>query len=199
MHQLIRPPSVNGSKTEWLPFEGAFIIDNIRILAAAAVLASAALAAHAQVSGAPDTHWKFGVQVGSVHDHSRTEPAVQLSFGYDIDRTWSVEALANVNLMFVRDGVGNSGVYEFDHAFGARVLATLPLSERWNLVGGLGVAQVHEELDLDNHGDSRNKTGALVSLAAMYRANRHWAMGVEASTFAQSHTLNLGLRGEIHF
>ena len=33
----------------------------------------------------------------------------------------------------------------------------------------------------------------------MYRASRHWSMGVEASTFAQSHTVNLGLRGEVHF
>ena len=79
------------------------------------------------------------------------------------------------------------------------MLATLPLSEKWNLVGGLGIVKTHEELSLDDHGPSRDKTGALVSLAAMYRVNRHWAMGVEASTFTGSSTLNLGLRGEIHF
>jgi len=91
------------------------------------------------------------------------------------------------------------GAYEFDNALGARVLARLPLSERWSLVGGLGATQVHEERGLSLYGDARYRTGALVSLAAMYRASRRWSMGVEASTFAQSHTLNLGLRGELHF
>lgn len=164
-------------------------------------MASASLAAQAQSAvpeGGYNTHWKFGIQAGTVQDR-RTEPSVQLSFGYDIDPTWSVEALINVNALFERDGALPQGDYEFDSAYGARVLATLPLSQRWNLVGGLGIAQVHEEQGLDIYGPSRNKTSALVSAALMYRANRHWAMGIEASTFAQSHTFNLGLRGEIHF
>ncbi len=165
------------------------------------MLAFASLSAHAQSAADPanDTRWKVGIGVGSVTEHSKTEPTAQISFGYDIDRTWSVEALVSANLMFERDGPGSSGVYEFDSAYGARVLATLPLSAKWNLVGGLGVVKTHEELSLDIDGPSRDKTGALVSLAAMYRANRHWSMGVEASTFTGSSTLNLGLRGEIHF
>ena len=165
-------------------------------------MACTSLAVHAQASAkepAPDTHWKFGFQVGSVHDNGKTEPDLQLTFGYDIDRTWSVEALASLNLLFERDGFGNTGIYEFDHAYGGRGLATLPLSQQWSVVGGLGVVQVHEDPDLNYFVAGRNRTEALVSAALMYRANRHWAMGVEASTFAQSHTFNLGLRGEIHF
>lgn len=162
----------------------------------------ASLVVHAQASvkePAADTHWKFGFQVGSVHDNGKTEPDLQLSFGYDIDRTWSVEALASINLLIERDGIGSTGIYEFDHAYGGRVLATLPLSQRWSVVGGLGVVQVHEDPDLNYFVAGRDRTEALVCASLMYRANRHWAMGVEASTFAQSHTFNLGLRGEIHF
>ncbi len=39
-----------------------------------------------------------------MQDHGRTEPSVQVSLGYDIDRTWSVEALANVSALFIRVG-----------------------------------------------------------------------------------------------
>jgi len=145
------------------------------------------------------TRWRFGVQAGSVHDNSKTEPVLQLTFGYDIDRTWSVEALASINALFERDGIGSTGIYEFDHAYGGRVLATLPLGRQWSVVGGLGVVEVHEDPDLDYHAPGRNRTEAMVSAALMYRANRHWAMGVEASSFTASHTFNLGLRGEIHF
>ena len=184
------------------PFPGRRIINDIRILAAA-VLACASLAAQAQstADSAPMTHWKFGVQVGAVHDNAKTEPVVQLSFGYDFDRTWSVEALASVNALFERDGAGANAnsAYEFNSAVGARVLATLPLADRWNLVGGLGVMRVDEQQALAIDGPSRYKTDALVSAALMYRTSRHWSMGVEASTFAQSHTVNLGLRGEVHF
>ena len=178
------------------------IIDNIRILAAA-TLACASLAAQAQSTEdtSHDTHWKFGVQAGTVHDNARTEPSLQLSFGYEINRIWAVEALANVNALFVRDGAGNGDnlTYEFDSAFGGRVLATLPLSDKWNFVGGLGVVKVHEDLGLGITGPSRDRTGALVSASLMSRMNRHFGLGVEASTFAQSHTLNLGVRGEVHF
>jgi hypothetical protein len=199
MHQLIRSPHAQGMKTESLPFEGAFIIDDIRILAAA-ILGCAALAAQAQsTDAAPDTHWKFGIQAGTVHDNSKAEPVLQLGFGYDIDRTWSVEALASVNLLIERDGFGSTGIYEFDHAYGGRVLAALPLGQRWRVVGGLGVVEVHEDPDLDYHVHGRNRAEPLVSAALMYRASRRWSMGVETSTFAQSHTFNLGLRGEIHF
>ncbi len=186
-------------KTESLPFEGASVIDNIRILSAA-ILACASLAAQAQsTDAAPDTHWKAGLQLGTVHDNGKTEPSAQLTFGYDIDRTWSVEALFNVNVLLVRDGTVDTDPYEFDGAYGVRVLAVLPLSERWSLVGGLGVTQVHEERGLAIHGPSRDRAGAIVSAAAMYRVSRRWSVGLEASSFTQAPTFNLGLRGEIHF
>ena len=174
--------------------------NNIRIHVLAAALAIVALGARAQsVDDAAPPRWKFGVQAGSVHDNSKTEPVVQLTFGYDIDRTWSVEALASLNALFERDGIGSTGIYEFDHAYGGRVLATLPLGRQWSVVGGLGVVEVHEDPDLDYHAAGHDRTEAMVSAALMYRANRHWAMGVEASSFTGSHTFNLGLRGEIHF
>lgn len=134
-----------------------------------------------------------------MHDNGKSEPSAQISFGYEIDRTWSVEALLNTNLLFVRDGTDSTQPYEFDSAYGARVLAALPVAGNWSLVGGLGVTRIHEERGLTIHGYGRDRVGAMVSAAAMYRIDRRWSVGLELSSFTQSHTFNAGLRGEIHF
>lgn len=180
------------------PHQGSRIIKHVRILCAA-VLAGASFAAAAQSGAAPDTHWHAGVQLGSVHDNGKSEPSVQITFGYDIDRTWAVEALLNGNLLFVRDGTTPEAPYEFDSAWGGRVLATLPVGGNWNLVGGLGATTVHEERGLTMHGYSRERGGVMVSGAAMYRVNRRWSVGLELASFTRAHTFNAGLRGEIHF
>jgi hypothetical protein len=179
---------------------GSFIIKTHHFLSIA-VLAGASLAAQAQSSvpdAAFDTHWKFGVQVGSVHDNGKSEPALQLTFGYEFNRYFAVEALASFNAFFERDGAGSNpnGRYEFNSALGARVLGTLPLSDRWSLVGGLGVVQVNEQFDLAVRGSDRYRTAPVVSAALMYRVNRRFGVGVEASTF---NSQNIGLRGELHF
>ena len=166
------------------------------------MMAAASLGAQAQSADemAP-THWRFGFQGGVVQDHGRTEPSLQVSLGYDIDRTWSVEALANVSALFIRMGGLNEGEHEFDSAVGGRVLATLPVSDHWNLVGGLGVVQFEEEtghgFDVANSHD--HKTSPMVSLAATYRMSRRWSLGLEVSSFTQAHSVNTGLRGEFHF
>ncbi|MCK9686770.1 outer membrane beta-barrel protein [Scleromatobacter humisilvae] len=163
------------------------------------MLAGTAFAAQAQSTDVAPTHWRFGVQLGAVHDNGRTDPIFQLSFGYAFDPTWSVEALIAGNLDFVREGTDPTQPYEFDSAWGARVRAALPLSEHWTLDGGLGVATVHEERGLTIHGYGRDRTGALVSGDLMYRLGRRWSLGLEVSSFTQSHTLNTGLRSEFHF
>ena len=164
------------------------------------MLAATAFAAHAQSDIAP-THWRFGVQIGTVQDRNNTEPSAQISLGYDIDRTWSVEALANVSLLFERDGGLQPGDREFDDAVGARVLAALPLGDRWRLVGGLGLVQFADETATGEfEGTVRHtRTSPMVSLSAMYRLGRRWSLGVEASSFTQAHSFNAGLRGEFHF
>jgi hypothetical protein len=166
------------------------------------LLAVAACAAQAQsVDAASPTHWRFGVQLGTVQDRNNTEPAAQVSLGYDIDRTWSVEALASVSLLVERDGGLDPGDREFDDAVGARVLAALPLGDRWRLVGGLGLVQFADETATGAfEGTVRHtKTSPMVSLAAMARLGRRWSLGVEASSFTQAHTFNAGVRGEFHF
>ena len=163
------------------------------------MLAGAAFAASAQSTDLAPTHWRFGVQLGAVHDNGRSDPVVQGSFGYDFDRTWSVEALLAANMDFVRDGTDPTQPYEFDSAWGARVRAALPLSEHWSLDAGLGVVTVHEERGLTIHGYSRDRTGALVSGDLMYHLGRRWSLGLELSSYTQSHTFNTGLRGEFHF
>jgi len=175
------------------------IINNIRILLAALVAGAACTVQAQSLAAAPPTHWKFGAQIGSVHDNGRTSPVLQASFGYDFDRTWSVEGLVAANIAFVRDGGDPTQPYEFDSAWGARVRAALPLTERWSLDGGLGIATVHEERGLVIHGYSRDRSGALVSGDLMYRIGPRWSLGLELSSYTQSHTYNAGLRGEFHF
>ena len=177
------------------------IIKHVHVLSAA-VLACASFAAQAQsLDDAAPTHWRFGFQGGSVQAHSRTEPSLQVSLGYDIDRTWSVEALANVSALLIRMGDLRPGEHEFDSAVGARVLATLPVGDRWNLVGGLGVVQYQEDVGRDTlfGNDHDHKTSPMVSLAATYRISRRWSMGLELSSFTQEHSFNAGIRGEFHF
>lgn len=183
----------------WLIREIA--IKNTRILAAA-LLSGIALAAQAHAAdGMAPTRWRLGVQLGTVQDRSNTEPTVQASLGYDIDRTWSVEALANLSMVILRDGGLQPGDREFDHAFGARVLAALPLGDRWRLVGGLGVVQFEDETGAATFGDNLHHTQAspMLSLAAMVRLGRRWSLGAEASSFTEAHTFNAGLRAEFHF
>ena len=136
-----------------------------------------------------------------MQDHGRTEPSVQASLGYDIDRTWSVEALANVSALFIRVGGLPPGEREFDSAVGGRVLATLPVSDRWNLVGGLGVVQYQEDVgEGELFGNAHDhRTSPMVSLAATCRMSRRWSVGLELSSFTQAHSFNTGIRGEFHF
>jgi hypothetical protein len=47
--------------------------------------------------------------------------------------------------VFIRIGGLREGDREFDSAVGARVLATLPVGDRWSLVGGLGVVGFRDE------------------------------------------------------
>ena len=147
------------------------------------------------------THWRLGIQVGSVQDHNNTEPAAQISLGYDINRTWSVEAVGNVSLLFIRIGGMQQGDREFDYAAGVRVLASLPLSDRWSLVGGLGVVRFEDEVGTGTGADNiiQDRTSPMVSLAASYRMSRRWSLGLEVSSFTQVHGFNAGLRGEFHF
>jgi hypothetical protein len=135
-----------------------------------------------------------------VQDRNNTEPTAQATLGYDIDRTWSIEALVHVSVLFMRVGGLNEGDREFDSAVGARVLAALPLNDRWRLVGGLGIVQFQDEAG-GPLGDTitNRKTSPMVSLAAMYRLGRRWSLGLETSSYTRSQTFNAGLRAEMRF
>lgn len=177
------------------------MIHRIRSISAAA-LAFAALSVHAQTADTdPSTRWRFGMQLGTVRDHGETEPVAQVSLGYALDRTWSMEALANVSLLFIRVGGREPGQHEFDSAVGGRVLATLPLDDRFSVVGGLGVVAFEDEIGNGPFVETthRRTTSPLVSLAANWRLGRRWSLGVEASSFTEQHTFNLGLRSDFHF
>ena len=200
MPGLGRSRNVDDGQREWRPFREP-IINNIRFLSAAA-LAIATMSAQAQsTDAAPASPWKFGVQFGTVQDRDNTEPVAQVSMGYALDRTWSVEALACFSLLFIREGGQQAGQREFDSAVGGRVLANLPLGDRWSLAAGLGVVAFEDEIGNGTlvASNTQHKTSPMLSLAATYRLGRRWSLGVETSSFTQAHTFNVGLRSEFHF
>lgn len=59
--------------------------------------------------------------------------------------------------------------------------------------------EVSPQRGLTIHGYGRDRTGALVSSDLMYRIGRRWSVGLELSSYTQSHTYNAGLRSEFHF
>lgn len=175
-------------------------MNKIRILCAAA-LACASLTAQAQSEDRefPGHPWHFGVQVGDVQDHGKGNPVAQISLGYDIDRRFAVEALANVSLLFMREGTLQQGDSIFDDAIGGRALASLPLGENWKLTGGLGVVRFEDEIGDAGRNVTRQKTSPMVSLSLMYRSNRRWTVGAEVASFTSAHATSVGLKGEFHF
>jgi hypothetical protein len=173
----------------------------IKILSAAA-LALAALSAHAQSpDAAAPTPFRVGVLLGTVEEHGDSEPLAQVTLGVDFDRTWSVEALAAFGVGSWEPFGQEEGRRQFDSAYGARVLATLPLAERWSLVGGLGVVSAKEAVGhgVFVHDKLESKASPMVSLSANYHLGRRWSLGVEVSSFTQAHTFNAGLRSDFHF
>jgi Outer membrane protein beta-barrel domain len=174
------------------------IINKIRTIAAA-LLAATTVAAQAQSENLARTPIRLGFQFGAVQGHSRTEPVTQVTLGYEIDRTFSVEALANITLLLVRMGNVTPGEREFNRALGARALAALPLGERWNLVGGLGVVQFADVEGTVNGDVFHRRASPLVSASLMYRTTRRWSFGAEVASFTSAHATSMGLRAELRF
>ena len=198
---LAHPRTVDECRDNAPFITGRQIIDNIRILAAT-LLAATTCAAQAQSADAAPTHWHVGVQVGAVKDHSKTDPAIQATFGYDINSTFAVEALAGLSLLFIRTGEFlDPGEREYDSTTGLRVLATLPLDDHWRVVGGLGVVNFGDDVGTatSGHHDTSSKTTPMVSASLMYRKSRHFSFGVEAASFTSSHASSVGLKSEWHF
>lgn len=112
-----------------------------------------------------------------------------------------MEALADISLLFLRDGEFlDPGEHEFNSAIGGRVLATLPLGERWSVVGGLGVVSFSDDVGMGIHGvDRTNKTSPMVSASLMYRKSRRWSFGAEVASFTSAHATSVGLKTEFHF
>lgn len=175
-------------------------MNSIRTMCAAA-LACASFAAAAQSDDLASTHWRMGIQVGTVRDHGRSEPTAQLSVGYELNRYVAVEVLGDASLMIERDGEFlREGEHEFNFALGGRVLASLPLGDRWTLAGGLGYVKLNDDVGLGNGRHIiENRTTPMASLSVMYRATRRWSFGAEVSSFTREHTTNVGLRSQFHF
>ena len=112
-----------------------------------------------------------------------------------------MEALVDASLLFIRDGeLLDPGEHEFNSALGARVLATLPLGERWSVVGGLGVVTFNDDTGTtDGPIARRGKASPMVSASLMYRKSRRWSFGVEAASFTSAHSTSVGLKSEFHF
>jgi hypothetical protein len=165
-------------------------------------LAGAAFVAHAQdAKPAPAHHFQAGLAVGAVSLDKSAEffPSFQATFGYRFNPNFALEAVALTNLLILRDGIDSNGPWEFEYYLGLRGVGYLPLNDRWELMGIAGAGQVEQSRNLSIDGPNRRRTDAQLGAGLMYRRNSHWSMGFEATTLARTGTINVGLRGVIHF
>ncbi len=177
------------------------IIKNIRILAAAALAGAAVLAHAADAAPAPGHHFQVGIDIGAVSLNKSSEfyPSAQITAGYRFNPNFAIEGVALTNLLFLRDGIDSNGPWEFEYFLGLRGVGYLPLDDHWELMGAAGAGEVEQSRNLSIDGPTRHRTDGQLAAGLIYRRNSHWSMGFEASTLVRTQTINLALRGEIHF
>jgi hypothetical protein len=169
----------------------------IRALAAACALAAATTLAHAA-----DDAGKFQLSydIGVMKLDSRTwwPLALQLNGGWRGSRYWAVEAFAVVPFVIEGNDIGHPGVYQFDNAVGARAVGYLPVNDRFEWMGAVGVASTKRHEEAPGNA-SANVTDPVLTVGAMWDRSSHLSLGITASYFTQSATPFVGFRSEWHF
>jgi hypothetical protein len=169
----------------------------IRALATALALAAATTLAHAD-----DDAGKFQLSydIGAMKlDRQTWWPlAIQLNGGWRGSRYWAVEAFAVIPFVIEGNNIGDPGVYQFDNAVGVRAVGYLPVNDRFEWMGAVGVASTkrHEEAP---GSASANVTDPVITVGAMWIRSPHLSMGITSSYFTKSATPSVGFRSEWHF
>ncbi|MDP1671583.1 MAG: outer membrane beta-barrel protein [Burkholderiales bacterium] len=140
-------------------------------------LLMAATVAAALVAGQASAQMYMGAGVGSSKLDNR-EDSWKLYGGYQFNPTWGAE------LGYNDLGQNRGGDMESWTLAGT---GTLPLNERWSMLGKLGVAS-----NRPHFAGSSNRTGLLVGVGVGYTLSRNVGLRVEYEDFGKLSKNNIG-------
>ena len=166
-----------------------------RAIAAAAVLCCAG-SVYAEGQFVPEVG--FGYGTGGRFDTSaggtRDGLTLNTAFGYRFDSMLGVRAMfiGNWDPFAPVDPAGRT----FDQFVGVQATGLVPLAEKFNLMGGVGLGETQLKLASDGHA---NKADGIVSAGLQVAFVKHYAMELRVDYLTQTHERNLVLTAQIPF
>ena len=136
-----------------------------------------------------------GKEVGIPGD--RQTFTYNLAFGYTADNGFGGRIIAIADGDFVRGWLTEHR--SFDNFVGVQGTYSMPLRDRFNLVGGLGLGRT--KLDDGDGGSAESKTitDGIVSAGLQWRPNTHYAMELRVSHLTSSNTTSTSLQFQVPF
>jgi len=155
--------------------------------------------------GATSSRYEVNINLGSFANHtSNTSVSAKLFAGYELDKTWAVEAgyadLGSSNIAWAfsgRNGTAKLGVQSF-YAAGK---GTATINDQFALFGKLGVAHSKFKQSGFPSGGDESKTGLYGSVGAEFALNKQSGLSLEWERYGQSSTYskNGSLTASIRF
>ena len=143
--------------------------------------------------GLVGTHDKFNVPGAVGGDDSTTKGKGKLFSGYNIDKTWGVEAgytdFGSASRDYTVNGVG--GHIESDaHSFYLAGKGSWPVNEQFSVFGKLGAARNHNSVEATGAaaglGGSGNKTALYASIGGEYAINKQVSATLEYEHYGKN-------------
>ena len=143
--------------------------------------------------GLVGTHDKFNVPGAVGVDDSTTKGTGKLFAGYNIDKTWGVEAgytdFGSASRDYTVNGVG--GRIESDaHSFYLAGKGSWPVNEQFSVFGKLGAARNHNSVEATGAaaglGGSGNKTALYASIGGEYAINKQVSATLEYEHYGKN-------------
>ncbi|MES2742268.1 MAG: outer membrane beta-barrel protein [Pseudomonadota bacterium] len=167
----------------------------IALIASGAALSSVSAYAQSAYMGAGVTasRYKFDVpNATSADDHSGYKSAGKIFGGYDIDKTWGVEAgytdFGSKDYSYTANG-GNGRIETDSHAFYLAGKASMPINEQASVYGKLGAARNHDGVSGSGAAaglSGESKTGLYASVGAQYAINQNVSLIAEYEHYGKS-------------
>ncbi len=167
----------------------------VRAVAAAAVLCCAG-SAFAEGRFVPEVGFGYGAggKISPNTGGTRDTLTLNAAFGYRFDSGLGVRA------MFFGDmdpfGPNNPDERAFDQFTGVQATAYVPLADKFNFMGGLGIGRTDLKRSTSGH-DTR--TDGVVSAGLQVTFVKHYAMELRMDYLTQTHERNLVLMAQIPF
>jgi OOP family OmpA-OmpF porin len=125
-------------------------------------------------------------------NHSGYKAGGKIYGGYNIDKTWALEAgytdfgSKSYNYSV---GTGNGSIKSDSHSYYVAGKGTLPLSEQTALFGKLGVARNHNSVDTTGiayANGSEDKTALYAAVGAEYSINKNVKVSLEYENYGKN-------------